>query len=202
VIAQWTPAQVHDTVAAIVAQPAYRAERQSLLMRLLRLIFDKINSLLDAVRGSLNAKVIISLAVVAIVLVVGARVAIDRRAAARRARNPERLRGGNGRRNAWAEARTFADAGNFTDASHALYGAVLEALTTGGIVRYHRSKTAGDYARELGRAGSPIAGDFRTFGRSFDRLAFGQSPISRDDYDRLAVLAERIVGTGQRPAAA
>jgi hypothetical protein len=202
VIAQWTAAQVHDTVAAIVAQPAYRAERESLLMRLLRLIFDKINALLDAVRGSLDAKVIIGLAVVAIVLVVGARVAIDRRAAARRARNPARARAGDGRRNAWVEARTFADAGNFTDASHALYGAVLEALTTAGVVRYHRSKTAGDYARELRRAGSPIAADFRTFGSSFDRLAFGQSPISRDDYDRLALLAERIVGTGHRPAAA
>ena len=81
------------------------------------------------------------------------------------------------------EARTFADAGNFTEASHALYGAVVEALTVAGVVRYHRSKTAGDYARELRRAGSPIAADFRSFGRSFDRLAFGQSPVSRDDYD-------------------
>lgn len=201
-IAQWTPAQVHDTVAAIVAQRAYRAERQSLLMRLLHLIFDKINALLDAVRGSLNAKVVIGLAVIAIVLIIGARVAIDRRAAARRARNPSRLRGGEGRRNAWAEARTFADAGNFTEASHALYSAVVEALTVAGVVRYHRSKTAGDYARELRRAGSPIAADFRSFGRSFDRVAFGQSPVSREDYDGLATLAERIVGAGKRPAAA
>jgi uncharacterized protein DUF4129 len=202
VIAQWTPAQVHDTVAAIAAQPAYRAERQSLLMRLVHLIVDKLNALFDAVSGSLNAKVVIGVTVVAVVLIIAARVAIDRRAAARRARAPSRTRAGEARRNAWTEARTFADAGNFTDASHSLYLAVIDALTTGGALRYHRSKTAGDYARDLRRAGSPIAADFRAFGRSFDRLVFGQSPISREDYDRLATLAERIVGTGRRPAAA
>jgi hypothetical protein len=201
-MAQWTTAQVHDTVAAIVAQPAYRAERQSLVMRLLHLILEKFNALFDAVRGSLNAKVVIGVAVLAIVLIIGARVAIDRRAAARRARGPSRLRTGEVRRNPWIEARTFADAGNFTEASHALYIAVLDALTAAGAVRYHRSKTAGDYARELRRAGSPIAADFRTFGRSFDRLVFGQSPIAREDYDRLTTLAEQIVGAGKRNAAA
>jgi hypothetical protein len=202
VIAQWTPGQVHDTVAAIVAQPAYRAERRSLFMRLLRLIFDKIEQLLHAVRGSLDARVVIAVTVIAIVLVIAARVAIDRRAAARRARNPSRLSGSSRQRDAWTEARRFAESGNFTEASHALYVAVLESLTGAGVVRYHRSKTAGDYARDLRRAGSPIAADFRAFGRSFDRLAFGQTPISREDYERLAALADRIVGASHRPAAA
>lgn len=201
-IAQWTPAQVHDTVAAIVAQPGYRAERRSLLTRLLKLIAEQIERLLDAVRGSLNAKVVIAVAVVAIVVVIAARIALDRRAAARRARIAGRSRTGAGRRDAWAEARASAAAGNYAEASHALYTAVLEVLTNAGVVRYHRSKTAGDYARELLRGNSPIAADFRAFGRGFDHLAFGTAGASRDDYDRLASLAERIVAAVHRAAAA
>ena len=201
-IAQWTATQVHDTVAAIVAQPAYRAERRSLLTRLIRLVSDYIGRLLDAVRGSLDARIIIAVAVAAIVLVIVARVAIDRRAAARRARTPERLRAAGGRRDAWAEARASAAAGNYSEASHALYIAVLEAVTATGGVRYHRSKTAGDYARELRRNGSAIALDFRAFGRGFDRLAFGRVEMARDEYDQLATLAERIVTTVRRAPAA
>jgi len=202
VIAQWTSAQVHDTVAAIVAQPAYRAERRSLLTRLIRLVSDYIGRLLDAVRGSLDAKIVIAVAVAAIVLIIGVRVALDRRAAARRARDPERLRAGGGRRDAWAEARTSAAAGRYADASHALYVAVLEALTAAGVVRYHRSKTAGDYARDLRRGGSPFANDFRAFGRGFDQLAFGHVVKPAEEYERLAALAERIVTGVRRSAAA
>jgi hypothetical protein len=202
VILQWTQAQVHDTVAAIVAQGTYHAERRSLARRLLQLIADKIDQLLRAVRGSLDARVVIAVAVVIIVLVVAIRVVIDRRAAERRARNPSRARGGDGRRDAWTEARLLADAGNFAEASHALYIAAIDALTVANVVRYHRSKTAGDYARDLRRSGSPIAADFRLFGRAFDRLAFGQAPVSREDYDKLVALAERIIGFARRPVAA
>jgi hypothetical protein len=202
VTAQWTPAQVHDTVAAIVAQPAYRAERRSLLARFIRLVADQFEKLLDAVRGSLDARVVIAVAVAAIVLVIAARVAMDRRAAARRARHAARFRATGGRRDAWAEARASASAGNYAEASHAIYVAVLEVLTTAGVVRYHRSKTAGDYARELRHAGSPLAGDFRMFGRGFDHLAFGQADAAApEDYARLASLAERIVSSVHRAAA-
>ena len=98
--------------------------------------------------------------------------------------------------------RTIAAAGNYSEASHALYIAVLEAVTASGGVRYHRSKTAGDYARELRRNGSPIAVDFRLFGRGFDRLAFGHVEMAREEYDQLATLAERIVTTVGRASAA
>jgi hypothetical protein len=80
--------------------------------------------------------------------------------------------------------------------------AVLDVLIGANMVRYHRSKTAGDYARDLRRAGSPVAADFRSFGRGFDHLAFGQVGHARDEYERLATLAERIVMTVRRAAAA
>jgi hypothetical protein len=202
VIFQWTPGQVHDTVAAIVAQRGYVGQRESLAARFLRFILDKIGQLLDLVRASIDAKVIIAAAVILVAVVIAARIAIDRRAAERRARLAARSRTGEGRRDAWTEARTLADAGQFTEASHALYGAVVETLTTTGALRYHRSKTAGDYARDLRRVGSTLASEFRSFGRDFDRLAFGQGPATRDDYERLASVAERIVETVRRPFAA
>lgn len=201
-IAQWTPAQVHDTVAAIVAQPAYGGQRRSLLVRFFRFLLDKLDALLHAVRGSLDARIIIASTVVIVVAIIAARVAIDRRAAARRARNPARSRGGVGQARAWSDARALADGGRYEAASHALYSAVLETLTTSGLIRHHRSKTAGDYARELRRSGSPIAPEFRSFGIDFDRVAFGRAPVTRDDYDRLALVAQRIATAVTRPAAA
>jgi len=202
VISQWTPGQVHDTVAAIVAQRGYVGQRESLVARFLRFILDEIDKLLRLVRGSLDAKVIIAAAVILLAVVIAARIAIDRRAAERRARLAPRSRPGEGGRDAWTEARTLADAGQFTEASHALYGAVVERLTATGAIRYHRSKTVGDYVRDLRRAGSSLAPEFRAFGRDFDRLAFGQESASRDDYERLASVAERIVEAVRRPSAA
>ena len=81
----------------------------------------------------------------------------------------------------------------YTDACHALYGAVLESLASSGLVRYHASKTSGDYARELRRRGSPLAADFRTFGRSLEHAAYGRDTVSRAEFDDLLAGAERIV---------
>lgn len=199
---QWTPGQVHDTVAAIASQPAYGGQRRSLAGRFLRFLFARIGDLLDFVRGSLDARVVIAAAVVAIVLIVAARVAIDRRAAERRRARGLRVRGGDGRRNPWTESRDHAAAGRFVDACHALYAAVLDELTASGLVRYHRSKTAGDYARDLRRSGATVTPDFRIFVRDFERAVFGQGEPARDDYDRLAAQADRIVAMIRRPAAA
>jgi hypothetical protein len=199
---QWTPAQIHDTVAAIASQAAYGGQRRSLVGRFLRFVFARIGELLDFVRGSLDARVVIAIAVLAIVLIVAARVAIDRRAAERRRARAARGRGRDGRRNAWTESREHAAAGRFDDACHALYLAVLDELTASGLVRYHRSKTAGDYSRDLRRGGAAIASDFRAFVRDFERAVFGQGGVAREDYERLAALAERIVASVRRPAAA
>ena len=199
---QWTPAQVHDTVAAIASQAAYGGQRRSLVGRFLRFVFARIGDLLDFVRGSLDARVVIAVAVAAIVLIIAARVAIDRRAAERRRARAGRGRGVDGRRNPWTESREHASAGRFDAACHALYLAVLDELTASGLVKFHRSKTAGDYGRDLRRAGAPIASEFRAFVRDFERTVFGQGVVAREDYDRLAALAERIVAAIRRPAAA
>jgi hypothetical protein len=145
---------------------------------------------------------VLGAAVVVLLVVIAARIAIDRRAAARRARLSMKARAADRSRDLWTESRALANAGRFEDATHAIYGAILEALTSANLIRYHRSKTAGDYARELRRAGSPLAPEFGAFGRDFDRLAFGRVAVSREEYEHLVLLAERITPFGRRASAA
>jgi hypothetical protein len=199
---QWTPGQVHDTVAAIASQAAYVGQQRSLFVRFFRFVLARINDLLDFVRGSLDARIVIAVAVLAIVVIIAARVAIDRRAAERRRARGTRARGADGRRNPWTESREHASAGRFVDACHALYAAILDDLTAAGLVRYHRSKTAGDYVRDLGRSRAAIAPDLRAFVRDFERAVFGPGDVTRADYERLTARAEQIVATIRRPAAA
>jgi hypothetical protein len=74
-----------------------------------------------------------------------------------------------------------------------VYIGVLDALTRMGAVRYHASKTSGDYARDLRQRQSPVAGDFWSFARQFDRSVFGWTAPTHEDYVRLARAAEGIV---------
>jgi hypothetical protein len=91
-----------------------------------------------------------------------------------------------------ALALQFAAEGRYADASHALYGALLYALTSAGLVRYHASKTTGDYSRELRRGRSPLAEPVRQFGRAFDRAVYGDSSVTREQWESLLSAAESI----------
>ena len=193
-MAQWSARQIHDTVDAIMRQPAYgHGARQSLIGRLFRFLGERFNALFRAVEGSLNARIVVILAIAAIVFVIVARIVVDRRQAeARRQRGGARVRAGE-RRDFWQDASVAADQGRFAEACHALHAAVIDQLARDGLVKWHASKTNGDYARELRRRGAPAYADFRVFARDFDRVAFGTSEIGRDDYVRLRAEAERIV---------
>jgi hypothetical protein len=200
---EWSARQVHDTVAAIVSQPAYGAPaRQSLVGRFLRYLFRRIAELFDWMGGSVDARIIVAGAVVLVALIVVARIAVDRRLAENRRRGLD-VRGARGeRRDYWRIAGELAASGRHADASHAVYAAVLDALTGSGMVKYHSSKTSGDYARELRRHGSPLATDFRSFAREFDRAVYGTAAVSAEDYARLRALAEPLAPPARaRPAA-
>lgn len=199
----WTARQIHDTVAAIARGPSFAAApRESLFGRFLRLVFHEIGRLLDAVRGSADSRIILGAAVVLAVFTIVARVAADRRSAdlGRRGHAGRGERGA--RRERWRVAAELADAERFAEASHELYAAVIETLAGAGVIRFHASKTNGDYARELRRAGWPAAEAFRAFGRDFDRTVFAGGDPSRDDFERLRAAAERLVGDARGRAAA
>ena len=60
----------------------------------------------------------------------------------------------------------------------------------------HASKTAGDYARELARRGSPARGAFQQFRRRYDAAIFGVGSCDADGYAALMRDAEPILARG------
>ena len=172
--------QIHDTVAAIARQPAYATPvRQSLLGRVLRTLFAGFaicssNSRLArrAVRRHRGGR---------------ADHRRDCRSDRDRTQIDARRRAGAGlraiggeRRDYWALAAELAAAGNYTGACHALYIGVLDALSRTGALRFHASKTSGDYARELRRGIAAVANDFpRSRGSSIDRLRMERADARR-----------------------
>jgi hypothetical protein len=72
-----------------------------------------------------------------------------------------------------ARARELAAAGHARDAALALYQAVLRRFADAGIVRYHASKTPGDYRREM--RGQEVVRPYGDFLADFEPIAFGRS---------------------------
>jgi Domain of unknown function (DUF4129) len=184
---------IHDTVAAIARQPAYSTSiRRSLLGRFFRFLGERLRDLQNALGGSPGAKLTVIVAVAVIVFVIVARIVMARRIEDDRAGARARASGGRARTNYWSKARDLARGGDHDAACHALYAAVLDELTRRGAVRFHPSKTSGDYARELGRRGGSVAPAFLTFARQFERIVYGPGVIAAEDFERLeraAVLA-------------
>ena len=182
----WPVSAVHDTVAAIARQAAYeRTIGQSALQRIWSAIGRALNALFQFFRGSETGRHV----TVALVVLIVAAIAIHFILATLAARNdvvaadanPARVRAAD----AWRDAERLAAAGQFTDASHALLAALLSAFAQRGEVRLHGSKTAGDYARELARRGSPARSAFQQFRRRYDAVIFGVGTCTADEYAAL-----------------
>ncbi|MEM7153850.1 MAG: DUF4129 domain-containing protein [Myxococcota bacterium] len=75
-----------------------------------------------------------------------------------------------------AQARDFASSGRWLDAIERAHAALLRRLDRRGEIRLHRSRTTGDYLREL-RAHPELRGPVREALREIDRAYFGgQAP--------------------------
>lgn len=181
------PAAVHDTVAALLQDRAYhRSFWASILGRALTAIGNFFEWLADLLRGLPGGErtVLVIMAIIAALII--ARIVIAARWRQEGARGGALGRSGRVTRlDPWAEAQALAAAGNHTAAAHALYQAVLRRLAETERLRVHRSKTSGDYVRELRRRGSPLAGPFQAFGRRFDRVMFGVGVCSPAEFDAL-----------------
>ncbi len=190
-IGRWSTAEIHDTVAAIARQPAYATPlRRSLLGRALTFLINRFADLVALLNGSREFRWMAIIATVLIVLAVVGRVVISRQLDVLGRGDGRRARFSGERRDFWAVSRELAAAEDFTGACHALYAAVIDTLGRGGAVKFHASKTSGDYVRELRRHGSPELQSFRAFARQFDRIVYGTSSADRDDYELLARAAE------------
>lgn len=200
----WPREAIHDTVAAIVRQAAYRRDlRATLLDRILQWLADLYERLVAALGGLPHGRAIATAAAVTIALLV-----IARGAYAARLRDPTRESPEPGRRHAgrstdpWRDAEQLAAAGQFTEAAHALYRAALAMLAAQGVIRVHEAKTSGDYARELRRHGAPAHAAFRRFGARYDRIIYGTGVCDAADYQVLLDAARAVAATraGERAA--
>ena len=191
VAGRFTAAQVHDTVAAIARQRQYAVPvRQSIVGRLLLSIFRWFRDLFMQIKAWPAAPYLLIIAVVLLILVVAGRIMIDQRTKASRAAGAGLRALAGEARDYWALAAQLDASGKYLEACHAVYIAVFDTITRSGLVRFHASKTSGDYARELRRRGWPQAADFASFARQSERCIYGWTAPTHDDYIQLARAAE------------
>jgi hypothetical protein len=190
---RWPAQAVHDTVAAIMRDAAYRRSlRESIWDRWLSWFVGVIRHFLSGVRESPSLRYALLSAGALIVVAIVARVIVGHRTRAVAEANAIAARRVI-RGDPFAEAERAASEGRYTDAAHALYQAVIESLARGSRLRIHRSKTTGDYGRELRVAGSPAYANFRNFGRLFDRIIFGRGVCDERGYLELLELARPLM---------
>jgi hypothetical protein len=170
----WPPGAVHDTVAAVARQLAFRRNlRDTIAQRLMMWIGEWIGNIVRMFRHSGGARplgfAVVALIVVAVVarLVIAARARDDSATShARRGRKGEL-------EDPFVLAEALALEGRFEDAAHALYRGVLLSLARSERLRLDPSKTSGDYARELRARSSSAHQPFRAFARRFDFAVYG-----------------------------
>jgi hypothetical protein len=180
----WPETAIHDSVAAIAQGTAYqRSVTQSLWNSFWRWLNESFDALLDQFRGSASGRWVTISLLVLLVLLILVRAYLAARAARESAvRDVAGARGGNAGAHPWIDAQRLAAAGRFTDAAHALLAAMLAAIAAQGQVRLHASKTAGDYARELRRRGSPAHPRFEAFRRRYDVAIYGRGEVTGAEY--------------------
>jgi hypothetical protein len=100
----------------------------------------------------------------------------------------------------WKESERAARRGDYTEAAHLLYAALVRTLVLQGAVRFHSSKTTGEYARELQRRGGPLVAPFTEFVKAYEVVVYRDGTCDADRYAALRHLAEPIVRPRQMAA--
>jgi len=199
----WPRAAIHDTVATIIRQSAYRRDvSTTLLDRIIQWIQDHLERLLESFRGMPHSRTVATVAAVILALLVVARVVYAARLRKGDVDDDTRRIGAAASTNdPLREAELLAASGQFTDAAHALYRGTVGLLAASGLVRRHTSKTSGDYARELRRQGAPAYAAFRRFGALYDRLMYGAGVCNASEYAALLDAARAVTTRGSERAA-
>jgi hypothetical protein len=88
--------------------------------------------------------------------------------------------------------RMLAEDGAYAEALACMLLLLVRRLDEAALVRFHPSKTNGDYTREYvpGRAGRD---GFRRFVHEFDSYAYGGAPCRRPDYEHMLSLSEGVL---------
>jgi hypothetical protein len=94
----------------------------------------------------------------------------------------------------WRRAEALAREGDFLAAVRHLYLAVLTQLHRADLIRYERTRTNGEYLRQLRAAdgGAELAEPFRRLTRLFEQKWYGERACAADDFERCRELARLI----------
>ncbi len=187
-------------MAAVVRDPAFaRSLSQSLLDRLLHWMLNVVLRCLDAAAHLPSARtiavVVLSLAGVAL----GVRVGMDWFAG--RARTRRRFtRDSDASHDPWRDFDQLRARGDHEAAAHMLYRAVLLELSVRDRIRLDRSRTSGDYLRELRRGDLASYAPFGVFARRFEAVVYGHGPCNEDALEELRALAMSVAARDIRAA--
>ena len=89
-------------------------------------------------------------------------------------------------------ARALAAKGQFRQAVGVMMTALLRFLDRAGLLRFHQSKTNGDYVRECAAAGA-TAEEFRRFAGAVDALVYGGAACNSVSYRGVSSQFDRIL---------
>lgn len=88
--------------------------------------------------------------------------------------------------------RELAEQGRYRDAIGVMMNALLRRLDEAEVVRFHDSKTNGDYVAEF-PAQHAAHGEFRQFALAFDGTIYAGSPCGQGTYHQMNDMFERVV---------
>jgi hypothetical protein len=96
----------------------------------------------------------------------------------------------------WRRAEALARDGDFLAAVRLLYLAVLTQLHRADLIRYERTRTNGEYLRQLRGAevAAAVVEPFRRLTRLFEQKWYGQRACAAEDYERCRELAAEVRG--------
>jgi hypothetical protein len=188
---QWPASAVHDTVRAVVRDPAFRRSlRRSFADRIMQWLGEWFDKMEKAFTHLPSARTVGLIFVALLALFVLVRFVIAARAGDETGIRTMRRRSGTSSTDPWQTAESLLSQGRFEDAAHALYRGVIVTLGREERLRLHPSKTSGDYARELRRRGSASYTPFRNFTHRFDVAVYGHGGCDAAALDELRALSE------------
>jgi hypothetical protein len=94
----------------------------------------------------------------------------------------------------WRRAEALARRGEYLAAVRQLYLAVLTQLHRADLIRYDRTRTNGEYLRQLRAAdgAGAVVDPFRRLTRLFEQKWYGERACAADDYDTCRELASEV----------
>ena len=187
---RWPSSAIHDTVQAVLREPAFRRSTgRSLADRLLMWLLDWLERATPLLRHLPSTRSL-GLALIGLLVL----FVVTRFVLANRWREGAGM-GGSPRRSSsslgdpWLAADALIAERRYEEAAQALYRGVILSIVRDERLRLDPSRTSGDYARELRRRGATSLVPFRAFTRRFDVAVYGYGGVGDTAVGELRALS-------------